>query len=66
MPVYALVAGNRLLIKESAGLGESRCDASGWDVTTMVCKNISLEQEAAWAQIAAPETSHTGDGDRPR
>lgn len=45
MPVYALTAGKRLLIKESNG-GESRCAADGWDVTTMVCTNVTMEEFA--------------------
>jgi uncharacterized protein (TIGR03435 family) len=46
MPVYALVPGKRLLIKESTGGGESRCSASGWEVTTMVCTRVGMEQFA--------------------
>ena len=52
MPVCALVAGKRLLIKESAG-GESRCNSSGSDVTTMVCTNMSMEQFAHELYISA-------------
>jgi uncharacterized protein (TIGR03435 family) len=46
MPVYALVAGKRLLIKESTGGEESRCSASGWEVTTMICTGVTMEQFA--------------------
>ena len=45
MPVYALTAAKHPLLKESAG-GESRCESSGRDVTTIVCTNIDMEQFA--------------------
>jgi uncharacterized protein (TIGR03435 family) len=45
MPVYALVAGKRPLLKESAG-GEPKCTANGWDVTTMICTNMNMDQFA--------------------
>jgi uncharacterized protein (TIGR03435 family) len=45
MPLYTLVAGKRVLFKESAG-GASQCQTSGWELTTMVCTNIGMEQFA--------------------
>jgi uncharacterized protein (TIGR03435 family) len=66
MPVYALVAGKRLLIKESAGGGESGCKAGGSDVTTMVCTNVGMEQfarelyDSAYGYFDRPLFDNTG------
>jgi uncharacterized protein (TIGR03435 family) len=66
MRVYALVPGKRLLIKESTGGGESRCSASGSDVTTMVCTNVSMEQftrelyDSAYGYFDRPLFDKTG------
>ena len=45
MPLYTLVAGKRIHLKESAG-GTSQCQTSGWELNTMVCTNIGIEQFA--------------------
>ena len=45
MPLYTLAAGKHVLLNESAG-GAAQCQASGWDVTTMVCTNIGMPQFA--------------------
>jgi uncharacterized protein (TIGR03435 family) len=65
MPVYVLVAGTHPLLKDSSG-GESQCDTSGWNVTTLVCTNMGMEQfahelhDAAYGYFDRPLFDKTG------
>ncbi len=65
MPVYVLVAGSHPLLKDSSG-GPAQCNASGWNVTTMVCTNIGMEQfahelhDAAYGYFDRPLFDKTG------